>query len=115
MNMKYIIWSHYLKRCTFHSWFVPHEIDIFPFTRQIKCRNQIQRIYAPPPNPATFMFVFKYMFVKLGIFHANQISILIHIKNWGEVGTVNMFKSSRSFLTDRSKAVLLFWIILLSY
>ena len=30
----------------------------------------------------------------------------------GEIGTVNMFKTSRDFLTDRSKAVLLLWIIL---
>ena len=42
-----------------------------------------------------------------------RLSVLIHIRNKGEVGTVpsNMFKPSNNFLTDCSKAVLLLWIL----
>ena len=36
-----------------------------------------------------------------------SICILIHIRNKGEVGTVNMFKPSSNHITDRSKAMLL--------
>ena len=45
--------------------------------------------------------------------------ILIHIRTKGEIGTVNMFKPSSKFLSDRSKAVLfvelLFLVICVSF
>ena len=39
-----------------------------------------------------------------------HLFVLIHIRHKGEVGT-NMFNRSSSFLTDRSKVVLLLWIL----
>ena len=38
-------------------------------------------------------------------------SVLIHIRNKGEVGTSNMLTPSSNYTTDRSKAELLSWII----
>ena len=44
-----------------------------------------------------------------------SICILIHIRTKGKVGTVkHMFEPSSNFLTDRSKAVLL-WIFFLFF
>ena len=40
-----------------------------------------------------------------------HLCVLIHIRNKDKLGTVNMFKPSSDFLTDRSKEVLLLWII----
>ena len=44
----------------------------------------------------------------LGIFHANQTSICLDAH---QVVPSNMFMPSSNFLTDRSKAVLLLWIL----
>ena len=45
--------------------------------------------------------------------HTKHLCILIHIRTKGEVGApLNWFKPSRkNIFTDRSKAVLLLWII----
>ena len=48
---------------------------------------------------------------KLGIFYANETSICLHIRNKGEVGRSNMFKSSSDCLTDRSNVLRLLLII----
>ena len=45
-----------------------------------------------------------------------HMCVLIHIKVKGEIGTVGtikMFKPSRDYFTDRSKAMLLLWIFFL--
>ena len=44
-----------------------------------------------------------------------HLFVLIHIRNKGEVGPSNMFKPSSNILTDRSKAVLLLWILFVIY
>ena len=41
--------------------------------------------------------------------------VLIHIRNKGEVGTINMLKPSSNFPTKRSKVVLLLWILFVIY
>ena len=40
-----------------------------------------------------------------------HLCVLIHIRNKGEAGTFKHVKPSSNFLTDRSKAVFLLWIL----
>ena len=42
-----------------------------------------------------------------------HLCVSIHIRNKDEIGTFksNMFKPSSNFLTDRSKAVFLLWVL----
>ena len=44
-----------------------------------------------------------------------HLSVSIHISDAGEVGSVKHFKLSSKFLTDRSNAVLLLWILFLLF
>ena len=46
-----------------------------------------------------------------------HLCVLIHIRIYGEVGTVNMFKPSSTCIsfTDRLKAVLILWILFLLF
>ena len=44
-----------------------------------------------------------------------HLSVFIHVRNKGEVGTDKHVKTSSNFLTDRSKGVLLFLILFLLF
>ena len=60
-----------------------------------------------------FLCIWRWCIDKLVIFHANQISICFDSTSEIRVRfvTLNMFKPSNNFLTGRSKAVLLLWIL----
>ena len=60
-----------------------------------------------------FLCIWRWYIDKLGIFHANQTSICFDSTSEIRVRFVpsSMFKPSNNFHTDRSKVVLLLWII----
>ena len=56
------------------------------------------------------LFISWFVCTRRWCMRTKHLFVLIHIRHKGEVGT-NMFNRSSSFLTDRSKVVLLLWIL----